>query len=110
VGGRALRVLPDLIFENTKTGARMIVEVKHSYMTIPTNLWSNIWGQLWCYSQITDIKSSPCVTVVGEVWGDKTYHRRGDRHVYLRASVRRDPRAAAFDQFFRILFDIYRGA
>lgn len=110
VGGRALRVLPDLIFENTNTGARIIVEVKHSYMTIPTNLWPNIWGQLWCYSQMTDIKSSPFVTVVGEVWGDKTYHQHGDRHVYLRASARRDPRAAAFDQFFRILFDIYRGA
>lgn len=110
VGGRALRVLPDLIFENTNTEARIIVEVKHSYMTIPTNLWPNIWGQLWCYSQMPDIKSSPSVTVVGEVWGDKTYHRHGDRHVYLRASVRRDPRAAAFDQFFRILFDIYRGA
>lgn len=110
VGGRALRVLPDLIFENTNTGARIIVEVKHSYMTIPTNLWPNIWGQLWCYSQMTDIKSSPSVTVVGEVWGDKTDHHYGERHVYLRASVRRDPRAAAFDQFFRILFDIYRGA
>lgn len=110
VGGRALRVLPDLIFENTNTGARIIVEVKHSYMTIPTNLWPNIWGQLWCYSQMTDIKISPSVTVVGEVWGDKTDHRYGERDVYLRASVRRDPRAVAFDQFFRILFDIYRGA
>ena len=110
VGGRALRVLPDLIFENINTGARIIVEVKHSHMTIPTNLWPNTWGQLWCYSQMADIKGAPRVTVVGEVWGDETYYRHGDRLVYLRASVRRDPRAAAFDQFFRILFDIYRGA
>lgn len=110
VGGQALRVLPDLIFENIDSGARIIVEVKHSYMTIPTNLWPNIWGQLWCYSQVADIKSSPSVTVVGEVWGDKTYYRGGDRCVYLRASVRRNPRASTFDQFFRVLFDIYRGA
>lgn len=110
VGGRALRVLPDLIFENTNTGARIIVEVKHTYMTIPTNLWPNIWGQLWCYSKMPDIRNASDVTVVGEVWGDKTYHRRGDRHVYLRASVRRNPRAPAFDRFFRTLFDIYRGA
>lgn len=109
VGGRPLRVLPDLIYENTNTGARIIVEVKHSYMTIPTNLWPNIWGQLWCYSQMADIKSSPCVTVVGEVWGDGNSRGLG-RYVYLRASVRRDPRAGAFDQFFCILFDIYRGA
>ena len=110
VGGQALRVLPDLIFENTNTGARIVVEVKHSYMAIPSNLWPNIWGQLWCYSQIPDIKNSPRVTVVGEVWGDKTYYRHGPRAVYLRASVRRDPRLAAFDQLFRTLFDIYRGA
>ena len=110
VGGQALRVLPDLIFENIDSGARIIVEVKHSYMTIPTNIWPNIWGQLWCYSQLADIKSSPSVTVVGEVWGDKTYYRGGDRCVYLRASVRRNPRASTFDQFFRVLFDSYRGA
>lgn len=109
VAGQALRVLPDLIFENTNTGARIIVEFKHSYLTIPTNLWPNIWGQLWCYSQMADIKSSTSVTVIGEIWGDMTYYRNGDRHVYLRASVRRDPRAASFDQFFRTLFDIYRG-
>lgn len=110
VRGQALRVLPDLIFENTNTGAHIIVEVKHSYMTIPTNLWPNIWGQLWCYSQMPDIKNSPHVTVVGEVWGDHTYPRGRMREVYLRASVRRDPRKHAFDQFFRRLFDIYRGA
>ena len=80
VGGQALRVLPDLIFEDTNTGARIIVEVKHSYMTIPSNLWPNIWCQLWCYSQMQDTKNSPCVTVVGEVWGDKTYYRHGPRY------------------------------
>lgn len=109
VDGQALRVLPDLIFNNIDTGAYIIVEVKHSYMTIPSNLWPNIWGQLWCYSKIPDIRKSPSVTVVGEIWGDKTYSRHGPRAVYLRASVRRDPRVAAFDQFFQTLFDIYRG-
>jgi len=31
-------------------------------------------------------------------------------YVYLRASVRRDPREPTFDRFFRTLFDIYQGA
>lgn len=110
VNGTPLRACPDLIYENTITGARLIVEVKHSYMTIPDNLWPNIWGQLWCYSQMRDIVEAPAVTVVGEVWGDKTYYGCSERYVYLRASVRRDPRAPAFDRFFRTLFDIYRGA
>ncbi len=109
VSGQALRVLPDLVYENTLTGALIIVEVKHSYMTIPINLWPNIWGQLWCYSQMPDAIASPSVTVVGEVWGDKYYRHNDFPYVYLRASVRRDPRAPAFDRFFRCLFDIYRG-
>lgn len=109
VGGQALRVIPDLIYENADMSACIIVEVKHSYMTIPNNLWPNIWGQLWCYSKIPELKRLRGVTVVGEVWGDKSYHK-GGRYVYLRASVRRDPRAAAFDRFFRHLFEIYRGA
>lgn len=109
VAGQALRILPDLIYENTNTGAIIVVEVKHSYMTIPENLWPNIWGQLWCYSQMTEVLAASRVTAIGEVWGDKTYSRGEHRYVYLRASVRRDPRAPAFDRFFRALFDIYRG-
>lgn len=115
VGGEALRVLPDLIYENKQTGEIIIVEIKHSHMDIPTNLWPNIWGQLWCYAQIQQLRGFPRVTVVGEVWGDQYYTfgrgmlRDKSQYVYLRASVRRDPRALPYDRFFRILFDIYRG-
>jgi len=118
VAGEPLRVLPDLIYENMSTGEILIVEIKHSQMDIPSNLWPNIWGQLWCYAQIQEVRNSPKVTVIGEVWGDKHYtisrgRRRGRedwQYVCLRASVRRNPRAVPYDRFFRTLFDIYRGA
>jgi len=110
VRGQPLRINPDLVFTNNITGSHIIVEIKHSYMTLPTNLWPNIWGQLWCYAQLPAIRKGPSVTVVGEVWGDSINHLIGTHDVYLRASVRRDPRAPAYDRFFRTLFDIYRGA
>lgn len=116
VGGEPLRVLPDLIYENTSTSEIIIVEIKHSRMNIPSNLWPNIWGQLWCYAQIPEVRNSPKVTVIGEVWEDR-YHtykgwseREERQYVYLRASVRRNPRAVPYDRFFSTLFDIYRGA
>ncbi|MDE4125199.1 ribonuclease E inhibitor RraB [Phaeobacter gallaeciensis] len=109
VRGEPLRVLPDLVYRNNRTGEVIIVEIKHSQMDIPSNLWPNIWGQLWCYAQIEEFRDAPKVTVVGEVWGDQWYSRGQVRYVYLRASVRRNPRAKAYDRFFRSLFDIYRG-
>lgn len=108
VNGEPLRVCPDLVYRNSLTGDVIIVEIKHSRMAIPSNLWPNIWGQLWCYSQMKGAREAPKLTVIGEVWGD-AWTRNSDRLVCLRASVRRDPRASAYDQFFRALFDIYRG-
>lgn len=114
VAGEALRVLPDLMYRNRQTGDIMIVEIKNSRLAIPSNLWPNIWGQLWCYAQIEQVRKAPRVTVIGEVWADAwTPGHRGSSgsHVLsLRASVRRDPRDSAYDRFFRTLFDIYRGA
>lgn len=109
VRGEPLRVLPDLVYKCRSTGEIMIVEIKHSQMDIPSNLWPNIWGQLWCYAQIEEFRDAPKVTVIGEVWGDRWYSGGQVRYVYLRASVRRNPRAKPFDRFFRTLFDIYRG-
>lgn len=109
VRGEPLRALPDLVYENRRTGEILIVEIKHSQMDIPNNLWPNIWGQLWCYAQIDEFLHAPKVTVIGEVWGDK-WHGKNYQYVYLRASVRRNPRATPFDRFFRTLFDIYRDA
>ncbi|GJH18461.1 hypothetical protein CBA19CS22_17985 [Caballeronia novacaledonica] len=106
VNGQALRVSPDLAYRNERTGDVIIVEIKFSRMAIPTNLWPNIWGQLWCYAQIPFARAATNLTVIGEVWGQTRGH---DAELYMRASVRRDPRDAAFDNFFRSLFDIYRG-
>ena len=110
VSGEPLRVLPDLIYVNRSTGEMLIVEIKHSYMAIPSNLWPNIWGQLWCYAQLEQARRATKVTVVGEVWGDAwTSGRDQMRLICLRASVRRDPKSPPYDSFFRTLFDIYRG-
>jgi len=115
VNGVPLRVSPDLVYYNDELSKVVIVEIKNSRMIIPTNLWPNIWAQLWCYSQINTALNAKVVSVVGEVWGDRwsrSYrngHRRaeGQRIISLRASVRRDPRVASYDQFFRELFAIY---
>lgn len=110
VGGVPVRASPDLIYKNQNLQEVIIVEIKHSRMEIPNNLWPNIWGQLWCYSQLEQVRNASRITVVGEVWGDAwTRSRDEERVVCLRASVRRNPRAAQYDRFFRALFDIYRG-
>lgn len=115
VNGEALRAAPDLIYRHPRLNEIMIVEIKHSYMRIPSNLWPNLWAQLWCYSQIDLACSANKVTVVGEVWGERTkWIRRGGSSMswdmlHLRACERRDPRQLAYDSFFRALFEIYSG-
>jgi hypothetical protein len=107
IKGIPLRASPDLIYVNRKTSEALIVEVKHSHMAIPRNLWPNIWAQLWCYSQVDVVARTTNLTVVGEVWGD--IWARDEKVVCLRASVRRNPRAPAYHRFFHSLFEIYRG-
>ncbi|WP_310629930.1 hypothetical protein [Paraburkholderia sp.] len=115
VNGEALRAAPDLIYRHPRFNEVMVVEIKNSWMTIPSNLWPNIWGQLWCYAQLDVARNANRVTVIGEVWGEhKIWVGRGRKReeyesVYLRACERRDPRAPAYDRFFRALFDIYCG-
>lgn len=118
VGGSTLKASPDLVYQNRRTLEIIIVEIKYSRLTITRNLWPNVWGQLWCYSQIELALNAPKVTVIGEVWGEwwtrgirgrKTYDP-GHPVLRLRASIRRDPRAPAYDGFFQKLFDIYRSA
>lgn len=112
VGGVALRVSPDLVYHNAELSKVVIVEIKYSQMDIPTNLWPNIWGQLWCYSQIDLALDAQTVSVVGEVWGDEWTgrNRKRQRLVCLRASVQRNPYEPAYDRFFRELFNIYSGS
>ena len=113
VRGEPLRASPDLLFRNSQTGHVLIVEMKLSRQSIPSNLWPNIWAQLWCYSRIPTVMQAPSVTVTGEVWAEgslKPYRRSPSiPALYLRAIARRDPRDAAYDRFFRELFEIYRG-
>lgn len=118
VRGSPLRVSPDLLYYNARASKVAIVEIKHTRMLIPTNLWPNIWGQLWCYAQLGMVRDATSVSVIGEVWGDRwtpryrsmSEGRQGGEHlIVLRASVRRDPRERAFDTFFRALFEIYAG-
>lgn len=133
-----LRASPDLIYRNEIHSEVIIVEIKFTDRPIPINLWPNVWAQLWCYSQIGIAQNAKKLTVIGEVWGEKylediqkndPFHGQPDDNEYyyskkrgqfvsrfpqtpllcLRASVRRNPRAPAFDRFFRTLFDIYRG-
>jgi hypothetical protein len=113
VNGEPLRASPDLIYRHAGSNEVLIVEIKHSFMEIPSNLWPNLWGQLWCYSQLDIPRNANRVTVVGEVWGESTYWegrgRRSDPFLHLLASERRDPRVPAYDRFFRTLFEIYCG-
>lgn len=118
VGVRPLRVSPDLLYRNDRKSKIVIVEIKHTRMVIPTNLWPNIWGQLWCYAQLPMVRDAASVAVVGEIWGDRWTPRHrsegmrlgGEHLIVMRASVQRDPRETTFDRFFRELFNIYAGA
>ena len=109
VNGEALRASPDLIYHHPGLNEVMIVEIKNSFMEIPSNLWPNLWGQLWCYSQLDIARSANRVTVIGEVWAERRQGRRREQRggVYLRACERRDPRVPAYDRFFRTLFETY---
>lgn len=114
VGTMPLRASPDLIYVNREGSQAMIVEIKFSRQRIPRNLWPNIWAQLWCYAQLPQVTATGQVTVLGEIWYDKTItigRKKHQRETFsglsLRASVRRNPRAPAFDRFFRRLFEIY---
>lgn len=111
VGDMPLRVSPDLMYQNQSLSKVLIVEIKHTKMFVPTNLWPNVWAQLWCYSQIDVARQADEVCVIGEVWCDE-FMRVGrgqprERHVTLRASVKRNPRLRGYDRFFRELFEIY---
>jgi len=71
VRGHSMRASPDLLYRNRKTSDVVIVEIKNSRMPLPTNLWPNIWAQLWCYSHIDIARSARNLTVIGEVWGEE---------------------------------------
>jgi hypothetical protein len=111
VKGRPLRVNPDLVYLNSEISEVLIVEIKHSHLPVTKNLWPNVWAQLWCYSHIDAAVYAKKVTVVGEVWSDVwSRGSHGEKVICLRSAVRRNPRARAYDRFFRTLFQIYCGS
>lgn len=105
IAGKPMRVSPDLVYRNRETREIFIVEIKNTWMNVPSNLWPNIWAQLWVYAQIPEVLEAPKVTIVGEVWGERFSLK--ERLVSMRACVKRDPRKPQFDRFFRELFEIY---
>jgi hypothetical protein len=112
VSGRPLRACPDLVFRHEETGEILLIEVKFSSRVIPSNLWPNVWAQLWAYSLVEEFVRAPRITAVGEVWGDNSgsWHRFGlTSPICLRRAMVRDPRAVAFTRFFRTMFETYGG-
>lgn len=111
VNGTPMRMSPDLVYRNQRTGEVRIIEIKLSRLPLPINLWPNVWAQLWCYSHIPLALNAPEVVVAGEVWGDWMSRINHDlvRFMGLRSVVRRDPKSPSYDRFFRELFKIYGG-
>lgn len=108
VNGEALRGSPDLVYTNADLQAAFIVEIKFSRRPIPSNLWPNVWAQLWAYSKIPSFNSFPKLDVVAEVWGETPHYNSSlSERLYLRKTTRRNPRAASFERFFAALFSIY---
>lgn len=112
VNGSPIRASPDLVYLNHKLKKAIVVEIKYSRATISSNLWPNVWAQLWAYAHIPPIQSMRDIILIGEVWGEEgspPYTTPLESEIFLRASVHRDPRNPSFDRFFRTLFNIYAG-
>lgn len=112
VDGSAIHASPDLIYVHKTTRAAILIEIKFSLAKIPTNLWPNVWAQLWAYSKIPELQSAPSISAVAEVWAeqfDQGHLKSRGATLYLRATKRKNPRNAAFDRFFTELFRIYSG-
>lgn len=112
IDGVPLRACPDLVFGDEGSGAVALIEVKFTLRIVPRNLWPNVWAQLWAYSKIPQFAGFGQISAVGEVWGNNTgtWGRDNLESIfYLRHCVRRDPRAPAYDRFFRDLFHLYGG-
>lgn len=68
VNGDPIWGAPDVVYRNIETGEIIIVERKASDKVIPINGWPNLRAQLWAYGHIDIFKTSPKITLVGEVW------------------------------------------
>jgi hypothetical protein len=71
VGGVAVRCVPDVVLENTRTNEILIIERKTTRAqtdAIPANGWPRLEAQLWCYAWIDDWLSAPEVYLLGQIW------------------------------------------
>lgn len=102
IGGQPLKGRPDLVYRHRYESCVVIVEVKCTTKPIPRALWPNVWAQLWAYSRIAEYHQAERVVVLAEIWADY------GGELILRRLVRRDPRRANFDRFYRELFSIYQ--
>jgi hypothetical protein len=112
VDGCSIHASPDLIYVHKTTRAVLLIEIKFSLARIPTNLWPNVWAQLWAYSKIPILQSSSNISAVAEVWAERfeqSHSKSRGATIYLRATKRRNPRSATFNRFFTELFRIYTG-
>jgi len=66
--GNALTAVPDLVFQEMRTGKIAIVEIKVSHKPVWANGWPNLRAQLWAYSHIDDWADAPEIILAGEVW------------------------------------------
>lgn len=70
IDGRPIWGVPDVVYNNTRTGEIIIVERKATNAEIPGNGWPNLRAQLWAYAHADMwIKSIEKITLVGEIWG-----------------------------------------
>lgn len=101
VNSKPITASPDLLYINRYDNRTILVEIKHTNKAIPANLWPNVWAQLWAYSKIPIIEASPSIIAAAEIWGGD------DRSIFLRRTMRRNPRDDRFDAFFSELFRIF---
>lgn len=66
-----LRCVPDVLLENTRTGAILIIERKFTSVPetkVPAMGWANLKAQLWCYGWIDDWRGASNVFHIGQFW------------------------------------------
>lgn len=102
INGCPLFGIPDIVYENTKTGEVLIVEIKASDRDIPTDGWPNLRAQLWCYGQIDRWVDAPKVTLVSQVWT-----QLGGK-LSLRKTLRWDREDERLNRECEALLDCYR--
>lgn len=59
IDGRSMFGMPDYVFKEKATGRILILEIKTTRYSIPSDGWPNLRAQLWCYSRIDEWQDAP---------------------------------------------------